>query len=221
MGSTNREAGHLSHTEDADILPYLFKSLEGSWKLERRLISSDASEPSGRCHGVGHFTFRPPPKVESDIQRYGEVVEMLYHEEGQFQMHAPSVGVRMPNMTFSRNYIWRLNSPGTESRAPLLSLWLTKPGTEELDYLFHTLSIDGQAPNQQTDKFQPRALTVRAHGSHLCVEDQYETDYAFKFGTQEDGARLILVQWQTAHTVKGPKKDQRIETTFTRDDGRP
>jgi hypothetical protein len=212
----------MGNTQETDILASLFKSLEGSWKLERRLNSANASEPSGRCHGVAHFTSRPPSKVETDFPGLGEVVgEMLYHEEGQFQMQASSVGVQMPYMTFSRNYIWRLNPAATGAGRPLCSLWFTKPGTEELDYLFHSLLIDGHTLSQQDDQFQQSTSVIRAHGSHLCVEDQYETEYLFTVLEHEDGANLSLAKWQTLHTVKGPMKDQRIATTFTRDDGRP
>jgi hypothetical protein len=168
------------------------------------------------------FTSRPPSAVKSDIQETGEVVgEMLYHEEGQFQMQASSLGVQMPYMTFARNYIWRLNSAAAESGYPSCSVWFAKPGTEELDYLFHTLIIDDQPLSQQGDKVQQGTSVIRAHGSHLCVEDQYETEYVFTFTEHRDGAKISLAEWQTVHTVKGPKKDQRIETTFTPAYGRP
>ena len=219
MGSTNEEAGNLGDTEGTNILASLFHSLEGSWQLERRLNSANASEPSGRCHGVAHFTSRPPSKVEGDIRRPGGwTQEMLYHEEGQFQMQGPSVGVQMPYMTFSRNYIWRIDFPSVRGPQPGISLWFAKPGTEELDYLFHGLIVEGRTSAQCINVFQGGPATIQAHGSHLCVEDQYETDYTFTITHHEDGAKLALAQWQTVHTVKGPHKDQRIETTFIRDD---
>jgi hypothetical protein len=222
MGSTNLKAGSMGNTKEADMLASVFESLEGSWTLERRLNSANASEPSGRCHGVVRFTSRPPSTVGSDIQGTGEVVgEMLYHEEGQFQMQASSVRVQMPYTTFARNYVWRLNSAVTESGCPSCSVWFAKPGTEELDYLFHALIIDGQSLSQQSDKLQQRTSIIRAHGSHLCVEDQYETEYVFTFTEHDDRAKISLVEWQTVHTVKGPKKEQRIETTFTRAHGLP
>jgi hypothetical protein len=222
MGGTNEIAGSMGNTKDADILTSVFRSLEGPWKLERRLNSANTCEPSGRCHGVAHFTSRPPSQVNQDVQGKGEVVgEMLCHEEGQFQMQAPSVGVQMPYMTFSRNYIWRLNSATAESGQPSCSLWFTKPGTEELDYLFHGLLIDGHTMSKQGERSHQGISVTRAHGSHLCVEDQYETEYVFMFVDRENEAQLSLAKWQTVHTVKGPKKDQRIETMFTRDDIRP
>lgn len=212
-GSTNETAG----STEADILIYLFKSLQGSWRLERRLNSSNASEPSGRCHGVAHFTSRPPSKVERDSQEHDEGGgEMLYHEEGQFQMQAASAMVHMPYVTFSRKYVWRINSREEGVIRPEISLYFVKPGTEEVDYLFHRLIIHDGVSSQSHGSIS----IIRAHGSHLCVQDQYETDYTFMFMRHEDGAKFSLEEWQTVHTVKGPKKDQRIETTFSRGDVR-
>jgi hypothetical protein len=203
---------------ESDIRAHLFKSLEGSWSLERKLNSFNVSEPSGQCQGIARFTIPTPGPIGRGIQVHGDVVrEMLYHEEGQFQMQAPAPGVHMPYMTFSRNYIWRLNSANAALGEPLISLWFTKPGAEQLDYLFHNLVMDDQTPGQLSEHSRHGASVIRAHGSHLCVEDQYETDYTFRFTDQGDAEKPSLVQWQTIHTVKGPNKNQRIETTFTRD----
>jgi hypothetical protein len=225
-GNTHGGAGEAGEAMEADIRTHLFKSLEGSWNLERKLNSSNVSEPSGQCHGIARFTIPAPGPVGRGIQGrgiqgHGDVVgEMLYREEGQFQMQAPAPGVHMPYMTFSRNYIWRLNSAKAEFGEHLISLWFTKPGTEQLDYLFHILAMDDQTPGQLSEHSRQSASVIRAHGSHLCVEDQYETHYVFRFTDQGDAAEPSLAQWQTIHTVKGPNKDQRIETTFTRDQGR-
>lgn len=217
-GNTHGGAGDAGDAMESDIRTHLFKSLEGSWSLERKLNSADVSEPSGQCQGIARFTIPTPGPAGRGIQGHEDVVgEMLYREEGQFQMQAPVPGVHMPYMTFSRNYIWRLSSAKAASGEPLISLWFTKPGTEQLDYLFHILAMDDQAPGQLSEHSRQSVSVIRAHGSHLCVEDQYETDYAFRFTDQGDAAQPSLAQWQTIHTVKGPNKDQRIETTFTRD----
>jgi hypothetical protein len=203
---------------ESHIRTHLFKSLEGSWSLERKLNSSNASEPSGQCQGIARFTIPTPGPIS---QAHEDVVgEMLYHEEGQFQMQAPVPGAHMPYMTFSRNYIWRLNSAKAELGEPLISLWFTKPRTEQLDYLFHNLAMDGPTPEELRKHSRRSPFVIRAHGSHLCAADQYETDYAFRFTDQGDATEPSLAQWQTIHIVKGPNKDQRIETTFTRDQGR-
>ena len=218
MGSTTTDqAGDMGAAEGTDILTNLFISLEGSWQLERRLNSVNASEPSGRCHGVARFKHRPTSKVDGDIHGRSDVIgEMLYHEEGRFQMQAPSLGAQVPYMTFARNYIWRIDSPPSGATQPAISLWFAKPGTQELDYLFHPLIIDSCTPDPHKAILKGHRAILQARGSHLCVEDQYETDYTFTFTHYEDTSMLSLAQWQTVHTVKGPKKDQRIETTFTR-----
>jgi hypothetical protein len=216
--ATHGEVGDAGEAMEADIRTHLFKSLEGSWSLERKLNSSNVSEPSGQCQGIARFTIPILGPIGCGIQEHEDVArEMLYHEEGQFQMQAPAPGVHMPYMTFSRNYIWRLNSAKAASGEPLISLWFTKPGTEQLDYLFHILAMDDQTLGQLSEHSRQSASVIQAHGSHLCVEDQYETDYTFRFTDQGDAAEPLLTQWQTIHTVKGPNKDQRIETTFTRE----
>lgn len=133
-------------------------------------------------------------------------------------MRAHSAAFQMPYMTFSRNYIWRIKSPQVGATHSGVSLWFAKPGTEELDYLFHGLNVDGQTSGQHSDPSSQGdlSISIQAHGSHLCVEDQYETEYRFTFTDHKDERKLSLAQWQTVHIVKGPNKDQMIETTFTR-----
>lgn len=149
--------------------------------------------------------------------------ELLYQENGKFQIHKSHPGAPpMPSMTFSRSYIWRMDSSASPSEMPAISLWFTKPGTEDLDYLFHDLSLDTQTVQPWPEEKKAKKTIVRAHGSHLCVKDQYETDYAFTFGladNEETESDLSLQQWQTVHTVKGPAKDQRIQTSFIRYSG--
>ena len=104
---------------------------------------------------------------------------------------------------------------------PVISLWFTKPGTTELDYLFHHLDIQLQTTERQDSNPRRGKVMVHARGSHLCVQDQYETEYAFIMEEDEDyevetSSQFQLVEWKTVHTVKGPKKDQRIETKFLR-----
>ncbi len=219
MSDTAEKQGH---TDQAGLLRTLFHGLEERWRLDRTLNNSAGSESSGVCAGVGLFTPRPPSQVEGSTgQGNSTVEEMLYQEQGQFQMQSATSGAgALPVMTFSRSYVWRMGSSSPGTGIPALSLWFTKPGTEQLDYLFHELSMDIETlarPKLGQDELR---TVVRAHGSHLCVEDQYETDYAFALkwdDTSQRDATALLEQWTTLHTVKGPKKTQRIETTFTKD----
>lgn len=182
----------------------VFHQLQGTWKLERTLKSTNTSEPSGKCYGKASFSPRPVTAVKDEIA----VEEMLYEEHGDFEMSLPGkIGYASPHLTFSRKYIWRLSA----HVEPGVSVWFTKPGTEELDYLFHKQDL--RSTTHTDSKVTVSAL--RAHGSHLCVEDIYETDYQYDLALEPQGKETTIRQWSTSHTVKGPKKDQLITTTFT------
>ena len=182
----------------------VFHQLQGRWKLDRTLKSTNTSEPSGKCHGTASFTPRPVTKVPN----HKASEEMLYQESGDFEITSPvNAGYASPRLTFSRKYIWRLSS----DQEPIISVWFTKPGTEELDYLFHEQDLHSSSGAGTN----PRTAAARAHGSHLCVEDMYETDYQYDLTNETGAENSRLLQWSTSHTVKGPKKDQLITTTFT------
>lgn len=183
----------------------VFHQLQGKWKLDRILKSTNTSEPSGKCSGIASFTSRPVTRTSD----HAASKELLYEESGDFEITLPvNAGYASPRLTFSRKYIWRLS----EDPEPIISVWFTKPGTEDLDYLFH--EQDPQSGSGISMISSTR--TARAHGSHLCVEDMYETDYRYSITHQTASENSKVVQWNTSHTVKGPKKDQLITTTFTR-----
>lgn len=182
----------------------VFRQLQGKWKLDRTLKSTNTSEPSGKCYGIASFTPRPVTKI-SDHKASDE---MLYEESGDFEISVPpNAAYASPRLTFSRKYIWRL-SDGEE---PTISVWFTKPGTEELDYLFHEQDLRSNSDAST----KSRTAAARAHGSHLCVADMYETDYRYDLSNEIAPENSKILQWSTSHTVKGPKKDQLIMTTFT------
>ena len=219
MTDTAQEASN------ADILATIFAQLQGRWQLKRDLSSTLDWEATGNCHGHAIFSARPPTEVDGNGGKLQDraIKEMLYHEQGEFQMNAPSgpPAFSMPTMTFSRHYIWRLAHPEHASGTSDASLWFAKPGTEELDYLFHHLAgVDVQAVERQRDDKVEVEGTISAQGSHLCVEDQYETAYKFVVVRKQDGTVLsppLLTRWETVHTLKGPKKDQKISTVFTKE----
>lgn len=181
----------------------VFRQLQGKWTLARTLQSTNTSEPSGKCYGTASFSLRPV----TDVSEHAATEEMLYEEHGDFEISLPvSTGYASPRLTFSRKYIWRLSSEPD----PTISVWFTKPGTDELDYLFHEQDLDSGSDTSTRVSIS----AAHSHGSHLCVEDMYETDY--QYDLTED---TRLSRWSTSHTVKGPKKDQLITTTFARDEG--
>jgi hypothetical protein len=60
-----------------------------------------------------------------------------------------------------------------------------------------------------------RAIVLRGQGGHLCVDDYYSSSYVFEM-SGIDPTTVRLSSWSMMHEVRGPKKDQIIETTFTR-----
>ena len=194
----------------SSLLHSIIQQLPGTWKLDRRLESSNASEPSGRCYGQAVFTTRSPSQIFGKPASF----EMVYHETGEFELSSgASQFAGILKLPFSRKYIWRLNAK--ESLAAHntsgVSIWFAKPGSGELDYLFHDLSpptVDG-------------FTNLVVQGDHLCVNDMYNSEYIFHLhrsrrstsGGQEDAT---LMEWKAKHIVVGPLKNQRIETVFKR-----
>lgn len=186
----------MSH---AAFLQALFLSLAGTWALDRDLASNNADEPAGKCRGTATFVARiPSPVVDPDGKLHLAVAEMLYHETGEFQL--PN-HIKVP---FSKKYIWRLTQ-----NIPKISLWFTKPGTEQIDYLFHDIDL-----HEDTGRGEARGT-----GGHLCVDDFYSTAYAFQIprdSIADQHNRPAVASWETVHEVQGPKKDQTLTTRFTR-----
>lgn len=111
----------------------------------------------------------------------------------------------IPKFTFSRKYIWRLQ---TTSDTHTISVWFTKPGTDTIDYLFHKIDV----PSDHSID----TMTIHGAGGHLCVEDFYSSSYQFHLDQNDTDATPTLASFTTTHEVRGPKKDQLIETSFTR-----
>jgi Family of unknown function (DUF6314) len=68
------------HNESAKglyVARAIFRSMQGNWRVERSLISSIATYPSGKFHGMAKFSPRhPEPEYDA---------EYLYFEEGEFE----------------------------------------------------------------------------------------------------------------------------------------
>ena len=186
----------------ATTLPKLFESLTGKWKLERNLHSTNANEPSGKCYGEASFQPRPPsPVIGADGKLNLAEAELLYHEQGEFEL--PNA-IRLP---FSKKYIWRLEMDTRD-----ISVWFAKPGTEAVDYLFHKIGSPHDDATEQTDPEQKQYRQLHGSGGHLCIDDFYSTSYTFTF----DETDLKIVDWESLHEVRGPKKDQLIFTKFAK-----
>lgn len=197
-------------SDKAAIIETLWRGLLGSWRLTRTLQSANSSEPSGTCSGTSTFTAQEPSLfVDADGKLQNASKQLLYAETGDFEMSSNFTrATPPPKFTFSRKYIWRLQH--LESANPEISVWFTKPGTEKVDYLFHKFLI--QSINKEAD-----VLHVDCSGGHLCVEDYYSSTYTFQLKDFSDSTNeRILQSWTMLHEVRGPKKDQVIETQFSR-----
>lgn len=182
----------------------VFRSLLGTWKLERDLVSKLPTHPSGHFSGIAKFLLRaktsdglrcaadPTSGQASGEEEEEEGMEYLYMEEGEFKT---STGF---GFKATRRYVWRYGEA-----ADVLSVWFAKPDDlARADYLFHEMEFLG--PEQATEK------GWAAKAGHLCIDDYYNVKYHFGFQA------INLREWGIEYTVKGPKKDYTIRGTYTR-----
>ena len=207
---TSRQTASAIMQRSVD-LKLVFSQLVGTWRLDRRLSTSNAAEPSGKC--TGEVLLKPRLCVGAQM-----TPEMLYYEMGGLELStSPTVASSSQVFSFSRKYVWRLSLPADDGPGKVaeLSIWFTKPDTEEPDYVFHNLEFSDNEAQVHSDG----SITVVARGSHLCVEDMYDSEYSFFFqcgkGGTEGAGGLQLASWTTKHKVTGPRKDQVIETLLT------
>lgn len=141
--------------ESKPPLEAIFKSLEGSWKMHRRLTSELPAFPSGTFTGTATFT----PNTAFNNSSY------LYHETGEL---VTDTGY---TLRANRKYIYRF-SPDDEK----ISAWFVKEpaveGEEEVDYPFHELEFD-VVDNRWIAK-----------GDHMCNTDMYWAFYDFRMTDQ-------------------------------------
>jgi len=201
-----------SMTQKSSAMTMLWNGLQGTWRLSRKLHSMNATEPSGNCIGTASFTPRQPAIfVDKEGKLQNASKEMLYTERGDFEMTSTNSIMNAPKFAFSRKYVWRLQDE--KSSNPEISIWFVKPGTEQLDYLFHTFLVQDVTEYKKSAK----SLTmVECSGGHLCVEDYYSSTYTFQLSEMTDDGpdSRTVACWTMLHEVRGPKKDQIIETEF-------
>jgi hypothetical protein len=178
----------------------VFRSLLGTWKLERDLDSKLPSHPSGHFSGTAQFLLREKTSeglqcVSGDGQQpqpHTEGLEYLYIEEGEFKTQQ-GFGFRA-----TRRYVWRY-----DDKREVLSVWFVKPEDQKrADYLFHEIEFE------QPQNGRHKGWAAKA--GHLCIDDYYDVKYNFGFKA------VNLNNWTIEYTVKGPKKDYTIRGTYTR-----
>ncbi|KAI9662206.1 MAG: hypothetical protein M1829_006188 [Trizodia sp. TS-e1964] len=172
-----------------------FRAMQGNWKLSRVLKSAMPTFPSGTFTGSASFHPRPPshPLFHS---------EYLYIEEGSLVTEQGLV------MKGSRRYVYRYNE-----REHKISAWFVKPDdAETVDYLFHQLEIllpeVTEAPSGPEVSPPPPGWTAK--GYHLCVKDDYHSEYLFRF------CGINLATFNIVHRVDGPNKSYITDTSFVR-----
>ncbi|KAM3548940.1 hypothetical protein ARSEF4850_009124 [Beauveria asiatica] len=187
----------------------VFRSLVGTWKLERTLTSRLPTHPSGHFSGTAQFLLRKTTtegvqcaanKEEEGVVassaacQDGEGYEYLYIEDGDFKTDQ-GFGVRA-----TRRYVYRY-----DEASDMMSVWFAKPDdNKRVDYLFHRIEFE-----------DPPASGGHQHGwpaksGHLCIDDYYNVRYNFVFDA------VNVESWVCAYTVNGPQKDYTIHGTYTR-----
>lgn len=181
----------------------VFRSLLGEWKLERDLISKLPSHPSGHFSGIAKFLLRKGTRDgrESEFDALGPDgdpgLEYLYIEEGDFKASN--------GLTFraTRRYVWRYNE-----KTDKLSVWFARTDDQKkADYLFH--HVEFEVPKPDMEEVESRR-GWQATAGHLCIDDFYDVNYLFNFKA------VNLRDWTLGYTVKGPKKDYRIDGVYSR-----
>lgn len=182
----------------------IFRSLLGTWKLERDLTSRLPSHPSGHFSGTAQFLLRKKTldgmqcladgaTVDEDQESPEEGWEYLYIESGEFRT---STGFAFPA---TRRYVWRY-----DEQKDKISVWFVKPEQDRtVDYLFHEIEL-----LQPQDGNRDQGWKAKA--GHLCVDDYYNVGYDFAFRA------VNLQNWGIEYTVNGPKKDYTIRGRYAR-----
>ncbi|RFU78500.1 hypothetical protein TARUN_3747 [Trichoderma arundinaceum] len=186
----------------------VFRSLLGTWRLERDLTSRLPSHPSGQFVGTAQFLLREPtseglqcasdPNSTVACDDSGEEdLEYLYIEDGEFKTTS-GFGFKA-----TRRYIWRY-----DSKKDIISVWFAKPEDHKrADYLFHEIEFD---PPPVGDNRKREEEGWKAKAGHLCIDDYYNVKYNFAFKT------VNLENWSIEYTVNGPKKDYTIHGVYER-----
>ena len=197
---------NLAATSALFVAAAVFRSLHGSWIINRTCVSRHPDYPSGVSTGTAEFIPRqtsspPEPSASQETPANGEprnLVEYLYSESTEL---TTSAGLKLAG---TKQYIYQYDEPNDK-----LEVYFAKrdPGWS-LESLFHRINfeevpLDGNASSPKTP--------WHAKASHWCNPDMYEVRYTFSFKSAD------VEKWKIEYEVKGPKKDYTIETWYTRE----
>ncbi|KAF2755973.1 hypothetical protein EJ05DRAFT_502447 [Pseudovirgaria hyperparasitica] len=172
----------------------IFRSLVGTWQLERTLSSKLTTHPSGTVEGSA--TFNTHNESVRDIKE-GE--EVMYEESGSFKTNN--------GLEFSvrRRYLYRYDPKSDE-----ISVLFVKEDGKTDDGLFVQLQIlDGE-----NDGITRKA---RSKETHVCAADLYDAAYEFHTQKPSGGEGLGgMAEFHVRYDVRGPQKDYTSATIYTR-----
>ncbi|OLN93254.1 putative flavin-containing monooxygenase 1 [Colletotrichum chlorophyti] len=182
----------------------VFRSLLGTWSLERDLASRLPTHPSGHFSGTARFLLRDktadglkcasgPASAEEPTDEDDALAnEYLYVEDGEFRADNGLV------FRATRRYVWRY-----DPKKDCISVWFVKTDdAKRADYLFHEIEF---LPPPEGDK-----KPWQAKAGHLCIDDYYNVNYDFAFKA------VNLEEWSIKYTVNGPQKDYTIHGKYRR-----
>ncbi|KAM0277838.1 hypothetical protein ACHAQH_005542 [Verticillium albo-atrum] len=205
------EVATTALTSSRFVAHAVFRSLLGTWRLERSLDSKLPSHPSGHFSGTARFLLRDATTdglqcasssdkvVPSPTDAGDPGQEYLYVEEGEFKASNGLV------FQARRRYIWRYDE-GRDS----ISVWFVRTDDDKrADYLFHEVEFEARGADgaDGADDGGP----WRAKAGHLCIDDFYNVAYEFAF------AAVNLREWAIGYAVQGPKKDYAIRGVYRRE----
>lgn len=178
------------------VLPEnVFTTFEGRWHVYRRLESGMSTYQSGNFKGAASFEMRSPTDPAYDA-------EYLYIENGEF---SSDQGLVIPA---TRRYVYRF-----QRNTNKISAWFVKAEDGlTVDYLFHDVNFTSCRYESFLGTNGRRRYLLEANGQHMCIDDDYQANYLFKFWG------LICNDWELKYSVKGPRKAYSATAQYVRDD---
>jgi hypothetical protein len=178
----------------------VFRSLYGSWIINRTYTSRCSGYPSGHSTGTADFIFEKVSSATLFAQEKPSDTEYLYSEKTQM---SSSTGTTFLG---TRQYIYRYDEANDK-----LQVFFVNRGKEiSLGHLFHEVDLELPLEEASSQISCSEKLPWRAKAIHHCSPDTYDVTYTFFF------KGVDLSKWRVGYEVKGPKKDYSIETWYTR-----
>jgi cation diffusion facilitator CzcD-associated flavoprotein CzcO len=207
-----RELEHilnLAATSGLFVAAAVFRSLHGSWIINRSYSSRHPEYPSGASTGTAEFIPRQASSSSSTSQEPRGIhsgpknLEYLYSEQTEL---TTSAGLKLAG---TKQYIYQYDEPTDK----LEVFFSRRDAGSSLDSLFHRVDFDVRAPLNSENAPPPPDLKTpwEAKGSHCCGPDTYEVKYMFYFKGAD------IERWKIKYEVKGPKKDYSMETWYMRE----